>query len=66
MAQKSSLMEFSVCQFFQDGSCEYVKRYVGAEDTISGFRFYTSNVAARIGLTVRVIITDGGADMGAT
>jgi len=54
------MKEFSVCQFFHDGSYEYVRRFVEAEEAIKAFKFYTSNVAARIGVTVRVIITDGG------
>lgn len=52
--------EFSVCQFFMDNSYEYVRRYVSAEEAMKAFRFYTNNVASRIGTTVRVIITDGG------
>lgn len=50
---------FSVCQFFDDGSCEYVRRYVGAEEAVLAARHYTDNVAARLGLIPRVIITDG-------
>jgi hypothetical protein len=52
--------EFSVCQFFPDGSYEYVRRYVGAEEAVKAARFYTDNVAARMGITRRVIVTDGG------
>lgn len=52
--------EFSVCQFFMDGDYEYVCRFVSPEEAVEKFRFYTTNVAARIGTTVRVIITDGG------
>jgi hypothetical protein len=52
--------EFSVCQFFEDGSYEYVRRGVGAEEAVLAARHYTDNVAARLGLTARVIITDGG------
>jgi len=43
-----------------DGSYEYVRRYVSVEEAARAFKFYTSNVASRIGTTTRVIITDGG------
>jgi hypothetical protein len=52
--------EFSVCQFFEDGSSEYVRRNVGAEEAVKAARHYTDNVAAKMGITSRVIITDGG------
>jgi hypothetical protein len=52
--------EFSVAQFFPDGSYEYVRRYVGAEEAVSVAKLYTESVGARIGATRRVIITDGG------
>ena len=51
--------EFSVCQFFAGGAYEYVRRGVGAEQAVLAARHYTDNVAARLGLTARVIITDG-------
>lgn len=52
--------EFSVCQFFEGGSYEYVRRYVSAEEAVTAFQHYTTSVGARIGTTQRVIITDGG------
>lgn len=52
--------EFSVCQFFLDDNYEYVRRWVSPEEAMEAFRFFTNNVAARAGLTKRVIITDGG------
>ena len=52
--------EFSVCQFFVDGSYEYVCRFVSAEEAVRTSLRYTTSVGARIGTTVRVIITDGG------
>jgi hypothetical protein len=52
--------EFSVCQFFVDGSYEYVRRYVTAKEAFDAFLHYTQSVGARIGTTARVIITDGG------
>lgn len=52
--------EFSVCQFFMDGSYEYVRRFVSHEEAGRAALYYTSNPAAKIGITQRVIITDGG------
>jgi hypothetical protein len=52
--------EFSVCQFFEDGSYEYVQRFVSAEEAVNAAMHYTNNVATKIGITKRVIITDGG------
>lgn len=52
--------EFSVCQFFEDESHEYVRRFVGAEEAVKAARHYTDNVAAKMGIVRRVIITDGG------
>lgn len=52
--------EFSVCQFFVDDTYEYVKRLVGAEEAVKTARHYTDNVAVKMGIVKRVIITDGG------
>jgi hypothetical protein len=52
--------EFSVCQFFKDGQYEYVRRYVSAEEAVKAFKHYTNNVAVKMGVVTRVIITDGG------
>jgi hypothetical protein len=52
--------EFSVCQFFPDGGCEYVCRFVTVKDAFDTFKHLSQSVGARIGTTVRVIITDGG------
>lgn len=52
--------EYSVCQFFANGSYEYVRRFVSAEEAGAAFRHYCTSVGARMGLTARVIITDGG------
>jgi hypothetical protein len=54
------IMEFNVVQFFKDGSYEYVRNSVSPEEAVKAFKHYTENVAARIGITERVIITDGG------
>jgi hypothetical protein len=52
--------EFSVVQFFEDGTYEYVRRFVTAEEAVNAVKHYTSSVAVRTGLVKRVIITDGG------
>lgn len=52
--------EFSVCQFFDDGTYEYVRRYVEAEEAVKASKHYTESVAAKAGIVKRVIITDGG------
>lgn len=53
--------EFSVCQFFDtdNNRYEYMRRYVSAEEAALAFKHYTTCVAARMGMTKRVIITDG-------
>ncbi len=51
---------YSVCQFFEDGSYEYVRRNVEPEEAVKAAKHYTSSVAAKLGVTRRVIITDGG------
>jgi len=55
-----SANEFSVCQFFEDETYEYFKRFVGAKEAVDAAHFLSHNVAANIGITRRVIITDGG------
>ena len=52
--------EFSVYQFFMDDSYERVREFVSAEEAMQAFRHYTTNVSSRIGMTKRVILTDGG------
>jgi hypothetical protein len=52
--------EFSVYQFFKDDTYERVREFVSAEEAVKAFLHYTSSVGARIGMTVRVIITDDG------
>lgn len=51
--------EFSVVQYFPDGSYEYWLRFVGAEKAFQGFMHCASSVGAQIGTTRRVIVTDG-------
>ena len=52
--------QFSVCQYFESGEYEYVRRYVSAEEAGKAAVHYTQSVAAQIGITRRVIITDAG------
>ena len=52
--------EYSVCQFFKDGTYEYVRRFVSAQEAVEAAKHYTTSVAAKMGMVERVIITDGG------
>lgn len=52
--------EYSVVQFFEDGSYEYVRRFVSAEEAVKVSKHYTQSIAVKMGLVKRVIITDGG------
>jgi hypothetical protein len=52
--------EFSVYQFFHDGTYEKVREMVSADEAVKAAKHYCSCVAAQMGITVRVIITDGG------
>lgn len=52
--------EFSVVQWFQNGEYEYVRRFVEALEAFNAARHYCTCVGARIGTTVKVMITDGG------
>ena len=52
--------EFSVYQYFVDGSCERLAHYVEIEEALRLLKHYTTSVGARIGTTRRVIMTDGG------
>jgi len=54
-----SSAEYSVAQFFEDETYEYVRRWVTAEEAVDAAKHYTESVGARIGTTRRVIITDG-------
>jgi len=55
-----SVGEFSVFQFFEDETYEKVRDHVDAEDAVRAAHHYCGSVAAKMGLTRRVIITDGG------
>jgi hypothetical protein len=51
---------FSLCQFFEDGSYEYVREGVEVEEVMRAFVHYCTSVGAQLGTTKRVIITDEG------
>lgn len=51
---------FNVCQFFEDGSYEYVRRYVPLDEATRAIEHYCNSVAAKLGVVKRVIMTDGG------
>jgi hypothetical protein len=52
--------EFSVYQFFTTGKYERVREFVSVHEAIEAVWHYTHNVAAKLGVVDRVIITDGG------
>jgi hypothetical protein len=51
---------FSVCQFFLDGSYEYVRQFVLIEEAKDAFISFSQSVGAQVGTTQRVILTDSG------
>lgn len=51
---------FSVCQFFRDGTYEYVRRGVPVEEAVNAAIHYCTSIGARLGFAVRVIVTDSG------
>lgn len=57
---ESRFEKFSVCQFFEDGSYEYVRRFVALDQAVVAARHYMTSVGAQMGTTTRVIITDTG------
>lgn len=50
--------EFSVYQFFEDESYEKVRSFVGPEEAVRAAHHFCNSVAAKCGMTRRVIITD--------
>ncbi len=51
---------YNVVQFFPDGGYEYTRRNVTDIEAAKAFKAATETVGAKIGTTVRVIITDSG------
>ena len=58
MKEQESEELFNVVQFFTNGLSEYVRRNVSAEEAVKALEHYTNNVAVRLGLISKVIITD--------
>lgn len=54
--------EFSAVQFFANGVHEYALRNVSAKRAVQYAVHLATSVAAKIGTTLRVIVTDGGDD----
>jgi hypothetical protein len=52
--------EFSVYQFFPDGTSEHIRSHVSPEEAMNVALHYCTSVGARLGTTRRVIITDAG------
>ena len=51
--------EFSVVQFFEDNSYEYVRRFVSASEAAKAAEHYIHSLGAQLGFVKRVIVTDG-------
>ena len=49
---------FSVFQYFDNDTQEQVRANVSAEEAVKAFNHYTCSVAARRGMTKRVIVID--------
>ena len=52
--------EFSVYQWFPDGQYELARQFVSGEEAVKTAISLSTSVGAKLGTTVRVIITDGG------
>jgi hypothetical protein len=52
--------EFSVWRFFPDDTYDSACRFVDAETAVTTAKRVTDSPAAKLGVVVRVIITDGG------
>jgi hypothetical protein len=60
-ARKEGFVErFSVYQWFEDDTYEAVRRHVEQAEAVRAAAHYSTSVAARLGFTRRVIITDAG------
>lgn len=60
MAYQNPEGEFSVYQFFENGSYEKVREFVSAEEASRAAGHYCTSMGVKLGLVNRVIITDGG------
>jgi hypothetical protein len=52
--------EFSVYQFFADTQCERVLSFVDGRTAVEQAKALALSVGGRLGMTKRIIITDGG------
>lgn len=52
--------EFSVYQFFADGTYEKVVSFVGPEKAMQTVTALANSIGAKLGTTKRIIMTDGG------
>jgi hypothetical protein len=52
--------KFNVVQFFDDGTYEYVRRNVDAEEAVNAAKHYCTSVGAKLGMVRQVLITDQG------
>lgn len=50
--------QFAVLLFIDDGKRRYVGRFISAQEAIRVFEFCTHSIDARVGRTVRVVVTD--------
>jgi hypothetical protein len=55
----STANEYNLIQYFQDGTWEYVRQNVSAEEAIMTSKRYVTSVAAKTGIVRRVMVTDG-------
>jgi hypothetical protein len=60
MSDDDTRPQYSVVQFFPDGSYEYVARWIMPEAAVRLAKRITETIGAKLGTTTRVIITDGG------
>lgn len=60
MAMTGTHGEFSVYQYFKDGTYEKVRDHVGAEEAVMAAKHYTMSIAAQLGMVVKVLVEDGG------
>lgn len=60
MTDPAGREEFSVYQFFPDATYERVAWFVDLAEAMRIAKMLTQSLGARVGTTLRVIVTDGG------
>ena len=50
--------QFAVLLFLNDGRRRYMGRFISAQEASRTFEFCTHSIDARVGRTVRVVVTD--------